>query len=162
MNFLITIILIIISTIILGAISVFLMNISSSIVYLLIEKNKKVTSAKYIIGLIFLTIIDSYIFLSFISVIILLSIACSLNGLFYKIILWGLAAILSIGSALTAYKQAKNKLNDSDVGKQELIHVNSLLYNVIISTVGFFLLARFPKIISYGWTWVETIMNSLI
>jgi hypothetical protein len=138
------------------------MNIASSIVYSLIERKKRVTTSKYIIGLIFLTIIDSYIFLSFISVIILLSDACTTNGSFYKIILWGLAAILSIGTAITAYKQAKNKLNDSDVGKQEFIHVNALLYTVIICTIGYFLLAKFPEIISYGWPWVEAIINSLI
>jgi hypothetical protein len=137
------------------------MNISSSIFYQFIKKEKGIT-AKYVIVVMVLTIIHSYIFLSFLSVIILLCYACTTKGIIIKILLWSFATIISIVTSFMAYLQAKRKLNDEKVGKQEPLHVDALSFNAIISPIGFFVLIIFPKIITFGWTWVEHIMNKLI
>ncbi|GGI24741.1 hypothetical protein [Pedobacter mendelii] len=161
MNFLITIILLIITAIVLGGVSIFVMNISSSIVYQFIKSEIKI-STKYIIALIILTLIHSYIFLSFLSTLILLCYACTTKVMGFKIILLGIAFIISVILAFSGYIQAKNKLNDLDVGRQEPFHVNALGLNALISSIGFIVLSIFPKLISFGWPWVEKIVHNFV
>lgn len=158
MNFLFTLVLLFLSVVVVGGIAIFCMNIASSMIYLFVGKPYRFT-LKYKIGLIILTIIHAYIFLSFTSVVVLLCHACNTSSILLLILVWLFGGIVGLTTPWIAYVQAKNKLNDPDVGKQESTHVIALSLNALISSIGFFVFAFFPKGIAYGWPWVVSLMN---
>lgn len=161
MSFLFTLLLIFLSVVIVGGIAIFVMNIVSMIIFTLSGKHRTITP-RFIIGLTIMSLLYSYIFLSFTSTVILVSYGTKTDVILLKTIIWVFAAIASITTPWIAYNQAKAKLNDENVGRQEAMHVNGLAMNAFVSTVGFIVLAIFPSLISYAWPWVETIINRLL
>ena len=161
MNFLITLILLFFCTVVLSSISVVFMNLASSIIYQFIRFENRI-STKYIIALMILTFIHAYIFLSFLSVLILLCYACTTTGIVFKFLIWTFALVLGFFVSFMAYFRSKHRLNDLKVQKYEPFHVNALALNASISSLGFIILSIYPKVISWGWPWVENIFNSII
>lgn len=157
MNFIFTLLAIFGSIIILGGAAIFVMNIASKIVYVFLDKKRKITTG-YKIGISVLTVLHSYIYLSFISFVILLCYACQTNSIL-TIILWIITGIVCIVLTWSAYVQAKNKLNDAERQNYEPTHVIGLSLNALISSIGFFVLAIYPHAIDTAWPWVRSLHN---
>ena len=161
MSFLFTMLLIFLSVVVVGGIAIFLMNIVSMIIFPLSGKPRTITLG-FKVGLTIMSILYSYIFLSFTSTVILVSYGTKTDVILLKVIIWVFAVIAGITTPWIAYNQAKAKLSDEDVGRQESMHVNGLAMNAFVSTIGFIVLAIFPSLISYAWPWVETLINRLV
>lgn len=132
------------------------MNIASMIVSPIINKRKGFTPLLKI-GIGVLGLIHTYIYLSFICIVVLICYACKIDNFFIKGVLWLISAIISFVLTWTAYVQANNKLKDADVRPYESVHVAAVGINAILSSVGFFVLAIFPKLIFSFWPWVENL-----
>ncbi len=161
MSFLFTMLLIFLSVVIVGGLAIFVMNIVSMIIFTLSGKPRTITIG-FKIGLTIMSILYSYIFLSFSSTVILVSYGTKTDGILLKVIIWVFAVIVSITTPWIAYNQAKAKLNDEDVGRHEAMHVNGLAINAFVSTIGFIVLAIFPSLIIYAWPWVETVIHRFL
>ena len=161
MNIVITLLLIFLSIVILGSIAVTILNICAMIIFQFVKTLNR-SNLRYIIGVCLLTLIHLYVFLSIISLIILLCYACTTSILIFKIILWVLATLISIVFLFTAYKRGSVRMRDKTAESYESINVHALAINAFLSSIGFLILAIFPSLISYGWGWIENILDKLI
>lgn len=162
MNIFLTLIVMFATVVVIGGIAIFIMNLASSLVFYFMDNGRTDLSPRYIFGLGVLTLIHVYIFLGFISIIVLLVYKSSADYMLAKSILWIVASIFCVIPAWTAYVQAKNKLNDVDVKKYESMHTNALALNAFISSIGFLILAFFPTIISVVWPYLEHLLNKFL
>lgn len=163
MNFIFSLILIIVSVIVLGGISIFLMNNVSHIFYKVFINKKNVDlNFKYYTSAFLLSITHAYIWLSWISFVILICYGCTANSKILIILLWIITGIICIIMTWVAHIQAKQKLNDIQAKSYEGFHTTGLALNALISSIAFFVLSIFPSLITYGWGWVENLSKLIL
>ncbi len=160
MNLLYTIIALGVTFTVVGGLAVFIMNVISMVLAPLIGLKRDFTLRSGS-GIFILSILHAYIFLSFISIVILLCHACTVNT-FIKSILWFIAGNITILLTWSAYLQANNRSKEEQAKKYEQTHVVGIAINALISTIGFFVLAFFPSLIGEWWPWVEYLFNKLV
>lgn len=161
MNFIFTLIALIISAIVISGITIFVLNLISRIVFVLLDNKTKI-NARYLVALGLLTIIHSYVWLSFLAILILLNYSCTSDSRILLTINWIITSIISLTGTWIAYNQAKQKLNDVGVRKYESFHTNGLGLNALISSIGFIVLAIFPSTITSYWGWLEQLFHKVI